>query len=382
MTGKDRTPTRPAATHPNSSELDAETDAAAEVDRILMGNDAHLHGHRFFKRGHRELAYAYFRLGSLHGIASADEDLAALRASGDTQTADCLGEACMPATSWQPARHAVQDQSWARLRLAWQSPMAGMVALVLAVVVMVGGLLVRPGTRPAPPPAGARAGAWVSTTLSGRSVGPQARLEFAKVVASRPRTTPIGEPPRTPVHTSSPGSVPLRPPPLPTAAGLVPGPHILVSREDNRGARFTALVATNGSDGWRQLRFQTAPGSQFRSTLWSADQAPCTWRFIGMGRTEPDANEAVTDEVPVAAGERRDMTLPTHDWPILSVEVRGGDRSEGCLLVNQRFVPVESTEVGRPARRPAKVLPSSSPSPSILASQPPQYPVKGAVRND
>jgi hypothetical protein len=372
-------------------------DPTVEIEHILGRGDAHRRGHFWLRHGQQELAYDYFRLGSRHGLAAAEEDLAAMAESGNTRAADCPDP-------------SIAHHHRARRRPAWLASVAA--ALLAAMVGLLAGWLARPVSPAAP----AVAGAWVPTDLSGASEGPRANLDLGTAAPPWARVEP-GTPPITsspaPVASRSPAPAAAAPPaasearnqplsdPLPgdpqsgntqsgepekrnpqtgdpqpgdpqqgdpqqgkpKTADPLSDPHISVSRDDD-GETFTALVPLDGAGGWRRLRFPTAPGSEFRATLWSAGSTPCRWRFAGLDSTESDATGARTGEIRVDAGERRDAILSVRDWPVLSVEVRGGGRAADCLLVNQRIMAPSPSPAVSPTTEKATASPPAPDGPT------------------
>ncbi|BEL06540.1 hypothetical protein Q0Z83_047310 [Actinoplanes sichuanensis] len=315
-------------------------DAAIEIEHILGGYDAHRRAHFWFSHGDRSMARDYLRLGSRHGVAAADEDLAVLDKSGDTRIA-----ACTRISGLAPGD---DSRSGWRVRLR---PLLRWLTASAVLLILVSSLFAGIRARQTATHLDALPDTYVPTGLSNAPIGP--RQEVALPTTERPQPAPTaGEHPRTtssaqPYTTvaSRPSTTAVTLPPSSEASvdrpASVSDPHLSVSQGDGSEESFSALVALSGKDGWRQLRFQPEAESRFVATLWSTDRTPCFWRFAGADGMEADAAETNSSDVVVPAGERRDTIVLTEGWPVLSVKVRGGDRVAGCLLVNQRFVEIE-----------------------------------------
>jgi hypothetical protein len=308
----------------------------ADLKHILGSDHAHREGHYWHRHGEPDLAHLYLEIGSRHGSAAADEDLAELAKSH--RTADCP-EADPPAV----AAASLRERLGVRL-----APV--MATAVTVVAVAAAGFAVGQNTGSAV----AVQESWVPTEITAGMTEPKLRLSLTE---SPPPASTAPE-----VRPSSEPGEPSSPAPAPgqenqTAAQFDPDPatpvdpHIAVTRTDVVGESFTALAALGDSGEWRRLRFPTVPETVFRATLWSAGRQPCSWRFAGLDGTGPDADETTTAEVRVPAGERSETAVNVNGWPVLAAEVRGGGRSSAsCLLANWAFVPAESATVSPDAR--------------------------------
>jgi hypothetical protein len=375
-------------------------DAAIEIEHILGGHDAHRRAHFWFAHGDRTMARDYLSLGSRHGVAAADEDLAVLERSGNTRIA-----ACSTVVRPRPDGACVRPARSRRLRPALRSRRRMALLVVTVMGVLIATLLSQTmaSARTLPdtyvPPTFAD-----GTVVAGPSVDlaasrpphsrriPTVRQHTPRVAGTHTRTAPRPTSPAitaptttssaatesattTPAATSVPAApVPTTSPEPDTAANqpaLVSDPHISVSQYDGSGNTITAMFALDEKDGWRQLHFRPEAGMKFSAILWSTDKTPCVWRFTGLSGTEPDTTGTNPyEEVEVPAGERRDTTVSTHGWPVLSVAVRGGDRTAGCLLVNQQFQRTESTRAGQDSERPAADQTHSAERGAPAASEP------------
>jgi hypothetical protein len=336
-----------------------------EIAHIRDGIHAHQRGHDWLRLGQPDVALRHFQLGSFHGLAVAEEDAAALDESGGTGIARCPSDAA-------PTAH----RPWQRR--PWLVPAAATL-LALVATIFLNGWLARPA--PAPPSVPQAGLLQLPTALPDGKQGSRLALDLGTGGSAGPAEPAPGDTTETPSPRPSESRPAAPAAPSSPAAELTPSsdPHYSFSREDGAES-FTALVFTDDTEQWRRLRLHATPGSEFQATLWSIGRAPCLWRFVGLDSAAPGAIETTTGEVRVAAGERRYTTLVLRDWPILSVEVRGGEQAAGCLLVNQRIVRATPSPAASPSQENAEVQPSPSPSESAAASPSPERTADPAAR--
>lgn len=301
--------------------------------RFVVGDNAHWLGHEFLRCGEPEEASACFRAAMYLDVSAAEHDLAALAADGGGEVEHCPAVA----VDWPGPQHTVRLRSrHGNRRVTWRSwrMSTTVVAVACAIVALLATVAVRPVVPTATPD--------VSTRLpTERESRPTGKL-YAYAFPSRQPTGDVSRstapipPPDRPVATGVNRTQPSLGARLP-AGSPTGGRYLMMSRTDGDGRQFTVLVALAERSGMRKIRFRSEAGL-FRATLQADGDRACSWRFRGQdwaGRTTPDVARAT-----VQPGQRHPLELTVRDWPLFTVEVRGGSSPESCLLIDHRFVPV------------------------------------------
>ncbi len=354
---------------------DIEKSLAIEVDQILHGNDAHRRGHVWFERGYRDLAISYLHVAVKHDVAAAENDLTELARSGNSRTATCADTRRDAEKPLPSGRRATAPQGFRQARWHVTSCRLASMTVLAAICTAIGFAGAIPVAGPFLHPEDYEYESAVPTVLSDETAGKETMLELRSTSRTRPpqQQSARGRDKQPPAETGRPATPTTSKPKSPaTAIEPVSGPHVQIRRIDENGRDFEALVPIDGQGEWRQVRFPTVRESNFVSILWSADRAPCTWRFIGLDETTSTATDVRTDELVVPARKRSEITLPVHEWPILSAQVRGGDSPESCLLVNYGFTRDPTmAEPDTTFSSPKPSPPTTSPTPPITRHEPP-----------